>query len=235
MKRGGNRFTNSGLTASIVALVSAVDPSSIEVVDDVLVGRWAMPRVLEEAALRNGLESLMNSRLGPQEIKLFVEKYGPLFSDWRSGGTGFREPLESWRTLQNRLREQWDTRTMSHFHRLHAQALTHAKIEISPEIRPYFASGLRLAFGWLGEALELILNAIPKNQLGVCKNPSCSAPWFLRQRPREAYCGRRGCADYGRRLAKRTWWGKNRAKGKEVEAPAPRRRTKRPTAGKRKK
>lgn len=49
-------------------------------------------------------------------------------------------------------------------------------------------------------------------KMAVCANPECPNPYFLRARPKQRFCDRPACAEYGQREHKRTWW---RVHGKE--------------------
>jgi len=64
---------------------------------------------------------------------------------------------------------------------------------------------------------------LPK--VGVCANPDCPAPYFLKGRKTQRFCDRPTCAAYGQREHKKNWWKEHGKEWKEKwEAKRKRRR-----------
>ncbi len=73
-------------------------------------------------------------------------------------------------------------------------------------IKPnYKILALSLAVG-VSEALS---------KMGVCANPQCAAPYFLKGRRTQRFCDTPGCVAYGQREHKRIWWKKHGQEWKE--------------------
>jgi hypothetical protein len=53
-----------------------------------------------------------------------------------------------------------------------------------------------------------VINNFPK--LGVCSNPKCPRPYFLRSRAGQKFCNRKACLAYGQREQKLKWWHEHR-------------------------
>jgi hypothetical protein len=51
-------------------------------------------------------------------------------------------------------------------------------------------------------------------RMGVCGNPDCPDPYFLKGRKGQRFCDRKACASYGQREHKRKWWNEHRARWK---------------------
>jgi hypothetical protein len=82
-----------------------------------------------------------------------------------------------------------------------ANTLKPFEVRLLPSGRPgvvprYSVLPLSLAIG----ATELA----PK--MGICANPECPNPYFLRARVTQRFCDRPACSAYGQRQHKRTWW-----------------------------
>jgi hypothetical protein len=58
-------------------------------------------------------------------------------------------------------------------------------------------------------------------KMGVCANPQCPQPFFLKGRKGQRFCDRPTCAAYGQREHKRNWW---REHGEEMRRKAKTRR-----------
>lgn len=50
-------------------------------------------------------------------------------------------------------------------------------------------------------------------KLGVCGNPKCPRPYFLRSRAGQQFCNRKACLSYGQREHKLRWWRTQRSAG----------------------
>ena len=201
MNTRGNRFRNSRLAASITALVPGAAPSSIDIADDTIRGRLGEYRWLDEGEIRNALEAFLNSRLSTEEVRILIEKYGLLTSARTTEGGPFEEALSLWRMKQKWLRDFWATlRGHGGWSQMRGD---HVAMTIGPE-------EVILRFMALSDALEAALNALPAKRMGICKSPDCASPYFIKQRPTENYCGTAACITYGQRLAKRSWWAKNK-------------------------
>lgn len=216
MNKKGNRFRNSELKASIYALVGS-ERNSISVTDDSISGRCGDFRGLEEREIRNALESLLNSRLTTDELRVFVAKYGPLGSRRAKSGDVFEEPVEAWRRKQKWLREFWT---------LKREARSWTQVSGEDVIITMTPGHASLRFNSLSPAMDACLSAVPDNHLGECANPDCATPYFFKRRPTETYCGNSVCSRYGQRLAKRTWWSKHGKDSKPTVTKAPSKRRK---------
>jgi hypothetical protein len=210
MSRRSNIFRNSGLQLSIQGL-GGVDASSVAVRAGQIVGHWSDPRVIDEATLRRALEQFANSRLNESEIAVFVKRFAPLFSQHRGVDDAttaelrtFSESVAEWKAEQRSLRDFWWMRIRANAFRSFKRS---GQISVSDGRVIFRAHDLR-------DALGLSLEAIPRNRLAKCKNPGCDAPWFIRQRARQAYCGREECSAHGKRVAKLKWWHQHGTKRK---------------------
>ena len=52
----------------------------------------------------------------------------------------------------------------------------------------------------------LFLNDYAAGRTAICKNPGCPAPFFIKSRRSQKFCGEDLCGDYGRRQIANKWW-----------------------------
>jgi len=125
------------------------------------------------------------------------------------------ESVENLRTLQRELRGVWGKLS--------------AAVEIDTTLRLWLGGELAKvgppAFVPYDPANTIVPNpwnlrvtlafAVINNfsKLGVCSNPKCPRPYFLRSRAGQQFCNRKACLAYGQREQKLKWWRESRGAG----------------------
>jgi hypothetical protein len=125
-----------------------------------------------------------------------------------------------------------------HFSRrqhLHRRAWTGDATAIEA-LRDISSMGLRIRFAPEGVALEsrdltgfiaLLFSCDHRSgATGVCANPNCQAPYFLKQRNTQKFCERSSCTEYAQRQYALTWWRREGSRRRAKRAKLQRRSTK---------
>ncbi len=68
--------------------------------------------------------------------------------------------------------------------------------------------------GFLGIACIVFLSDFAAGRLGVCTNPQCRSPFFVRTRSTQKFCDVPDCMVYSHRLSANNYWSKVRAKAR---------------------
>jgi hypothetical protein len=64
----------------------------------------------------------------------------------------------------------------------------------------------------LGMASILFLRDFAARRLGMCANPQCPSPFFVRSRKNQKYCDVPACMVYSHRISANNYWARRRAK-----------------------
>jgi len=182
--------------------------------------------------LPNMMTDFLNWPGDPDAILKFTKKYGPVVVPFRKTGRqfGYAIPkrqrltvterlwpgqawsfsLESWRSRQVGLQQEWETRAECEedaplFRLGHEDELQFHKTEDQITLR--VASPERF--------LPISLYALPAERMKTCNRPredGCPTPYFIATHFSQAYCSPE-CAAWAQKAVKRNWW-KERQKQK---------------------
>jgi hypothetical protein len=143
-----------------------------------------------------------NLRDEPEAIAAFAKKYGPIVVPGLGDEHGPHEAhdLKVARAYRNGLRAAWagDKEAVAGIqravkHLLATISVTGTRIEIEPRE------------SWVAAYL-LFLQDQSEGKPGICANPECAAPYFIRKRNTQKFCEAGPCVAYGARLRANKWW-----------------------------
>lgn len=138
----------------------------------------------------------------PEAFAAFVKKYGPIVSEGTGDEHGPYEAhdLKVSRAMRDSLRAAWagNKEAIAGVQRAvkHLRAtitVTGGRVEIEPRE------------SWVAAYL-LFLQDHSEGKPGICANPECAAPYFIRKRNTQKYCEAGPCVEYGARQRANRWW-----------------------------
>lgn len=141
----------------------------------------------------------------PEAVAAFVRKYGPIVSEGTGDEYGAYEAhdLKVSRATRDSLRAAWsgDKEAIARVKRgvKHLRAtitVNNGRIEIEPRE------------SWVAAYL-LFLQDYSEGKPGICANPECVAPYFIRKRNTQKYCEAGPCVAYGARQRANKWWNEH--------------------------
>jgi hypothetical protein len=201
--------------------------------------RWKTPphRYLLNAPIASTTEQ-MTEIIEPRAMLDFARRYGPLFTTPESGvGHAFAKE-ESWtqfvvssRSLEAIPEERaWDEKdlftNMAHAHSLallrfawrsgHKLALE----AISESAGQHLRVRIDVASGVVATGAEdawsfvcmLVLRDRAAGRTGICANPDCPAPYFLKSRKTQRICEEGACVSWAQRSYALKWWRNHESK-----------------------
>jgi hypothetical protein len=138
----------------------------------------------------------------PESIAAFAKKYGPIIAPGTGDDHGPHDPHDITLALgfRDRLRQAWagNKEALASIQRSikHLRAtisVTGTRIEIEPRE------------SWVAAYL-LFLQDQSDGKPGICANPECAAPYFIRKRNTQKFCEAGPCVTYGARQRANKWW-----------------------------
>jgi hypothetical protein len=138
---------------------------------------------------------------------VFTKTYGAWHSGWTLG-TGTTPPEGEFRMTstdlqgsQSILRDAWrGSRSQIHFLEeliedgMEARVLAHsASVELSTKSLSTFSD-------------FLFLRDMAAEKLGVCRNPRCLTPYFIKRRETQKFCDSQACAAFAAKTYSKRWW-----------------------------
>lgn len=139
-------------------------------------------------------------------MEAFVRKYGVLWGRVDETSGRFDEDAARFAVAQDLLRRAWmgDGDAIREI-----EGQVEDALEARPSVRP---RGIELTTENLWSLIcTLFLLDRASGKTGVCANPDCPAPYFLRKRKDQKFCERGGCTDYAQRQYALKWWHTHRA------------------------
>lgn len=184
--------------------------------ESVDVTRWQMPPHkllvnLPAQDIETGLKTKkpVSGLADAKLMEAFVRKYGVVSGHIREDGT-FDEDAAHFTDAQDMLRKAWrgDTDAIKEI-----EQQVRVALEVSPSVR---AKGLEITTEnlWTFICVLFLLDEAA-GKVGVCGNPECVSPYFLRKRKDQKYCEREQCSAYAQRQYALGWWDR---KGYELRA-----------------
>jgi len=147
-----------------------------------------------------------NMRDEPESIAAFVKRWGPIVAP----GLGDDHDLKLARAFRHALRAAWagDKAALEMMQRHVGKVI--ATIRVSGgriEVEP--------AETWV-TAYLLFLQDHSEDRPGICANPECVAPYFIRKRNTQKYCEAGPCVAYSARQRANKWWHEHGDEWREV-------------------
>jgi hypothetical protein len=143
----------------------------------------------------------------PMAAITFTETYGTLYSGWTLGtGTSpsegeFRIAKCDLQAAQTVLREAWRG---SPSDIVSLEGAVEEGIEANVLVH---AASVELSTNGLSPFIDfLFLRDLAGDKIGVCLNPDCLAPYFVRRRKTQKFCDSKACAAFAARKYAKRWW-----------------------------
>ena len=143
-------------------------------------------------------------------IEKFIKKYGVLYGRIFGEDNWFLEDGVHFADAQDTLRKAWtgDGEAIADI-----EGQVRDALEVQPSIK---RGGIELTTENLWSLIcVLFLLDHKSGKTGVCGNPDCPAPYFLRKRKDQKYCERGSCSAYAQRQYALGWWER---KGYEIRS-----------------
>ncbi len=141
----------------------------------------------------------------PEAIAAFVKKYGPIVSEGTGDEHGPWEAhdLKISRAMRDGLRTAWAGEK---------EAVARVQRAVKHLLATITVNGTRIEIhpreSWVAAYL-LFLQDYSEGKPGICANPECAAPYFIRKRNTQKYCDAGPCLAYGARQRANKWWGEH--------------------------
>jgi hypothetical protein len=153
-------------------------------------------------------------RIDPKSVERFVRTYGVLRGA-RIDGRAFTQDIAEVAERQDVLRQRWlQANRVVEFD---SSMMEDMEWEVQRTDPPVFRATIFQASAFVLLTTEdlwkficyLFLWDCWNRKIGVCENPDCPAPYFVKSRVDQKFCEVGPCTQYAHRQAARKWWDEN--------------------------
>jgi len=192
-----------------LAVLAGVE--NVELHGDEIVGNWKdeLRLRLDRPSGRTLVEDFVNWKTEPEEIRRFVQLYGPLcktppFQKPHTRTKGFRQSIREWLAYQAELRRAWrDGLSPYRVGMAEGELLTITPRKLCP--RKFAVVIERIEVSSLSRFLEFELHLRQTTYRRICARPNCETRYFIATGAAQRLCSPK-CAQWQQRRAKLMWW-----------------------------